>query len=171
MPAVLFNDTLYISNTGEILTGFNYEVQIPSYTESGDCKTVRSIVQSTSSAQLYINNQYVGTGHNVQYSTSLTHNADTIIKVVYTAEVQVKIKHYTKQKEYYWKNGVKKYRWVCDYDYSEYKTDAVTTQDILKAKIHNPQPTASFTVLDKYLDSVKGEFISNGAVNTELTLL
>ena len=49
MPAVLFNDTLYISNTGEILTGFNYEVQIPSYTESGDCKTVRSIVQSTSS--------------------------------------------------------------------------------------------------------------------------
>ncbi len=169
MPSVLFNDTLYISNSGEILTGFNYEVYIPSYTESGDCKTVRSIIQSTSTAQLFINNQYVGTGHNVNYFTSLANNADATIKAVYTAQVQAKIKHYTKQKEYYWKNGVKKYRWVCDYDYTEYKTDTVTSQDILKAKIHNPQPTASFTVQDKYLDSIKGKFISKDVVNAELT--
>jgi len=169
MPSVLFNDTLHISNSAEIQVGYNHNVYIPSYTDSGDCKTVRSIVQSTSSAKLYINNQYVGTGHFVQYSVSLLHNTDALIKAVYTAEVQIKIKHYTKQKEYYWKNGVKKYRWVCDYDYTQYKNDIVTTQDVLKAKIHNPQPTASFIVQDKYLDSVKGEFISKDAVNTELT--
>ena len=169
MPSIIFNDTLYISNSGEIQVGYNYNVYIPSYTDSGDCKTIRSIVQSTSSAQLYINNQYVGSGHSVNYFTSLPNNADAVIKAVYTAQVQVKIKHYTKQKEYYWKNGIKKYRWVCDFDYTQYKTDTVTTQDFLKAKIHNPQPTASFTVKDKYLDSVKGEFISKDAVNTELT--
>ncbi len=169
MPSVLFNDTLYISNSGEIQVGYNHNVYIPSYTDSGDCKTVRNIAQSTSSAKLYINNQYVGSGHSVTYFTSLPHNAEVTIKAVYTAEVKAKIKHYTKQKEYYWKNGVKKYRWVCDYDYTEYKTDTVTTQEILKAKIHNPQPTASFIVKDKYLDSIKGEFISKDTVNTELT--
>ncbi|MDP3699243.1 MAG: hypothetical protein Q8R47_06700 [Nanoarchaeota archaeon] len=169
MPSVLFNDILYISNSGEIIVGYNHDVYIPSYTDSGDCKTVRSIVQNTSSAKLYINNQYVGGGHSVNYFTSLLHNADATIKAVYTAQVQVKIKHYTKQKEYYWKNGVKKYRWVCDYDYTEYKIDTVITQDILKAKIHNPQPTASFTVTDKYADTVTGDFISDNAVNVELT--
>ena len=82
MPSVIFNDTLYISNSGEIQVGYNYNVYIPSYTDSGDCKTIRSIVQSTSSAQLYINNQYVGSGHSVNYFTSLPHNADALIKAV-----------------------------------------------------------------------------------------
>lgn len=169
MPSVLFNDTLYISNNGEILVGYNHNAYVPTYKDSGDCKTVRSLIKNTGTSQLYINNQYIGSGHSVNYVTSLPHNADAVIKAVYTSEVQLRIKHYTKQKEYYWKNGVKKYRWVCEYDYTEYKTDKVVVQDILKAKVHNHQPTASFTVKDKYLDSVKGEFISKDAVNTELT--
>lgn len=169
MPSVMFNDTLYISNNGEVLVGYNHELYVPTYTDSGDCKTVRSLVKNTGTSQLYINNNYVGSGHSVQYYTSLPHNADVTIKAVYTAEVQLKVKHYTQQKEYYLSNGKKKYRWVCDYDYTEYKTDTVTSQDILKAKIHNPQPSASFTVKDKYLDSVKGEFISKDVVNAELT--
>ncbi len=169
MPSVLFNDTLYISNAGEIVVGYNHQVYVPTYKDSGDCKTVRSLVKNTGTSQLYINNQYIGSGHSVNYVTSLPHSVDAVIKAVYTAEVQLRIKHYTKQKEYYWKNGVKKYRWVCDYDNTEYKTDTIISQDILKAKIHNPQATASFTVKDKYLDSVKGEFISKDAVNAELT--
>ena len=169
MPSVLFNDTLYISNTGEILLGYNHDVYVPSYTDFGDCKTTRSLIKNTGTSQLYINNKYVGSGHSVSYFTSLPHNSDVTLKAVYTAEVQLKIKHYAKQKDYYWKNGVKKYRWVCDYDDTEYKTDKFVVQDILKAKIHNPQPSASFIVKDKYLDSIKGEFISKDAVNTELT--
>ena len=166
MPSVLFNDTLYISNSGEILVGYNHNVYVPTYTDSGDCKTERSILKNTGTAQQFINNKYVGSGHSVQYSTFLPHNADVILKAVYTTRIQARITHYTLQKVYYTKT---KYYWSCQYDRTEYKTSTTVTQDTIKAKVHNPQPTASFTVTDKYLDTVKGEFISKDAVNTELT--
>ncbi|MBU0470568.1 MAG: hypothetical protein KJ984_03775 [Nanoarchaeota archaeon] len=168
MPSVLFNDTLYISNQGEILSGFKHDLQIPSGTASGDCKTYRYLLEDTGTAKVYLNNLYTGNGHSVNYVNSLPDNADINILVKYMIQVKTKIKHYTLQKEYYWKNGKKRYRWVCNYDHTEYKTDKLTVTDSLKAKIHNPNPTASFIVKDKYSDTVKGEFISQDAVNVEL---
>lgn len=166
MPSVLMDDTLYISNKGEVLVGYNHNVQIPSYTESGDCKTERELTKNTGTLQLYLNNNYVGKGHSVKYLTYFSQDTDAIIKVVYTAEVQVKIKHYTQQKKYYWINGKKKYNWVCELDHTEYKTDKIVTSDILETKIHNLPSTATFTVKDKNL--VKAEFIPSDYVNAEL---
>ena len=169
MPSVLFNGTLYLSNNGEALLGYNHDVQIPSGTAAGDCQTKRDIIRNVGTAQFFINNHYQGSGHSVPYAASWPHNADITLKAVYTAEVTAKVKHYTWQKDYYGKNGRKRYKWVCDYERTEYQRDTLTISDTLRAKIHNPQPMASFTVKDQYLDTVKGEFISKDAVNAELT--
>ncbi len=162
MPSVLLNDELLISNEGDVLTGFNHDVQIPSGTASGDCKTRRYLLQNTGTLKLYLDDQYQGSDH---YTTSLPDNTDVNIIAKYTAKARTKIYHYTWQKKYYWSFGEKKYRWVCKYNNIEYKTDKLVVKDSIKAKIHHPQLSASFKVKDK----LKGEFNSDNVVNTELS--
>lgn len=73
MPSVLENNVLYIPKNGQILTGANHDVQIPSGTEAGDCRTERSLIENTANIMIYTNGRSVGSGNKVSYTVSGPH--------------------------------------------------------------------------------------------------
>ncbi len=63
MPSVLLEDELLIDSSGEILTGANHDVQIPSGKAGGDCKTKRYLVKNEAELLIYIKDNVVDNGN------------------------------------------------------------------------------------------------------------
>ncbi len=166
MPSVLFNQELLIPSEGEILTGANHKVELPSGNDADDCETIRGIVDNNNKLELFFNNQLVGKGNLVNYIT----NSENEIKIraEYSITVKTQIKHYQWEKKYYSK---KKYKLVCEYHSTEYKTDNLVVKDFLKVKIDNPKLEAEFKIEDKYSETIKANFTFSDIVNVELTFL
>ncbi len=165
MPSVLYENTLLISTDGEVLTGSNYQIQIPSGRVYGDCRTDRTLYRERAVLNVYVDTILQGNGQKVQYHLSAADNSSANIKAEYIIEATTRIKHYRNVYEELF--GVR--RRVCRYQYTEYKTDRVTITDEIQAIIHNPALQASFTTLDQYDDTTRGRFIVNeDAVNAEL---
>ncbi|MBS3165833.1 hypothetical protein J4444_01800 [Candidatus Woesearchaeota archaeon] len=165
MPSVLNNGTLYIDTAGKVRTGFKHEVQIPSSTASGDCRTYRILLEDKGTLSLLVNNFKVGEGSSVSFTANYPHNTLVNIKAVYEVIVKTKIRHYTKQRQCY-----RDYCYYsCRYSYTEYKTDSLSLTEIVPTKVYNPILTASFLVKDRYKDTIIGDFIfSKEAVNVQL---
>ncbi len=166
MPSVLLEDELLIDSSGEILTGANHNVEIPSGTASGDCKTQRYLVKNEAEISVYLNNQLIGKDNLVSYTTNTEGYTDIVAK--YSVYVQTRIKHYKWKKHYNSDGG---YNWKCDYYSTNYKNDNLVVEDNLNVKVTQKKPTAKFNVIDKYTETIKANFSFNDAVNVELTFL
>jgi hypothetical protein len=168
MPAVLENDTLYISQQGEILIGANYQIVLPTNTQIGDCKTTRKIVEKSDKIDLYVNGKFQGTGKKIKYSIYAVDGSSIIFNAVYNVWLKIEVAHYKLQEKYYVQNGKKNYYYSCDYYTTEYQTNTLAVWDSRTAKLSTPAMSASFTVLDKYLDTTRGTFTATNYVNAEL---
>jgi len=164
-PSVLVNNQLMIDTQGEVKIGYDYNVEIPSSTASGDCKTERSIDKNTATATTYLNNDKLGEGHTILFSTNTDHVqfiTDYVISLI------TKIKHYQWEKVYYYKYGKKKYSWSCTYASTEYKTDSVTVSRKKTVNVYKPTLTANFQLKGNYWETKKADFTFSDAVITEL---
>ena len=94
LPSVQYNNTLFIDTNGKILTGFNHDVQIPTGTASGDCRTERRLIEDTGTVKVYANNVLQGSDHTTSYSAQYPDNTPVNIKAEYTIQVRTRIKHY-----------------------------------------------------------------------------
>lgn len=159
MPSVLSEDLL-ISRKGEIIAGSNHDIEIPTGTDSGDCRTERNLVDDSADLRLYSNEAYLGDNHKEDYKidsgTEATFKADYIITVI------TEIKHYK------WVQLCEDCGLVCRYDNTEERTDTLTISDILRAKISTLNPDVSFRIKDEYVDTTKAEFVFSDIVNIEL---
>lgn len=164
MPSIKLGDKLFTSTEGEVLTAYNHQVRVPSYTSSGDCKTKRYLIQNTGTLRMYLDNNYQGQGHLTSFSTSLPDGIKTKIKAIYSVYVRVKIKHYRWRERCYGDNCV----WRCEYHHTGYSSSRKSITEEIPVVINNPEPTANFDVIDRYYNTVKADFSFEDIVNIEL---
>jgi len=165
MPSVLLNNTLLINNSGELLIGSDYTVNIPSYTEAGDCKTIRNLEKKSEQVNVYFNQMYKGTGKTVQYSVSYDDKTNVAIKADYIITVKTIISHYKKKEFCTKKNCVTK----CVYHSTENKIDELIIDDVVIAKIDNPILDSTFKIKDKYLNTTKANLTFSEFASLRLT--
>ncbi len=133
LPSVQIEDEIYHNGEGEILTGYNYDIVLPTGTASGDCKTSYGTKRTSRSHTITANGKEIGHSSLV----SFTSEEDLEIETEMTITAEISIRHYTeqpKEKKYYIGGG--KYRYEYDYDdmkckysHTEYEEERVTVSD------------------------------------------
>ena len=155
MPSVLEGNTLYHSDNSEVLSAFNHEVEIPDERIDGDCKTKYYLEENREELNLYVNDDYAGSGRLISFVA----DKDSEFKVEYDVFVKIKIKHY-EWDSYCCKRDddgrcIKTCR-ECEYDHTEYKTDNLRINDEVNLKYYDIDSEADFSVKEKYFDTTKG---------------
>jgi len=128
MPSVIENNTLYVDNSGKIQSFYNYRIEIPSGTASGDCSTSYSLVSQNVQLNLFLNNVLVGNDKISNYQTSENENLNFLAQL--TINAQTKIDHsqnYQYCSKYYYDDDdnrrCKRYSTECSYSYTSYQND------------------------------------------------
>lgn len=157
MPSIIENNTLYSSNAGKLLTAYNYNYQLPSGTASGDCKTYYSLSSKTEKLNVYINNNPIGqdklTAFNNLNQENLNFKSELVVNLKY------KIDHYINKRycsRYDSHGRCTRYSYRCEFSNTNYKTDILTINDQLNARLYQNNPASSFKVLDKYRGITRG---------------
>jgi hypothetical protein len=144
MPSVLYNNTLYSPEKISILTGFNYELEIPRnyyspnypQTKNGDCKTKYYIVENEAENKIYANGKYANSGDLIDIFLE----KDSEIKSEYTINLEVEIKHYKWDRYCSSRDDdglCRKYSEKCEYEYTETKKESLKISDTLSVKLHD----------------------------------
>lgn len=162
MPSILYKDNLYVPDNAEVLSGFNYELAIPSNyygpgypsTNSGDCKRIYSLIEDNAENKIYVDNNYQGEGDLVKVAIS----KDSEIKALYDIHAEVNIKHY-KWNKYCSsrdKNGsCRRYSYRCSFSYEEIKKESIQTTDSVTVKHYKNNLFADIKILDSYNSAIK----------------
>jgi len=158
MPSVLYNNTLLISPNGKILTGYNYEIKLPSGTASGDCKTEYSLSENKATPNVFLDNTLLGSSHLLSYSSSQSN----LITAKYEIKVVTKVVHYKLKKP------CSSCSRRCLYDRTTYQTDSLSLVDTLPVKVYNPTLWANFSIKDQYWNTTKAKLTSGEFANLEL---
>lgn len=143
MPSVIYNDILYVPEKTSLLTGFNYELQVPENyyspdypkTKNGDCKTKYYLEENEDENQIYVNGNYLGKGE----LKDLVISKDSEISIIYKINVEIKIKHYEWDRYCSSRRddgSCRRYSEDCEYDYSETKKEEIIIQDKLNVKLY-----------------------------------
>jgi hypothetical protein len=141
MPSVIYNDVLYVPEKTSLLTGFNYELEVPENyyspdypkTSQGDCKRKYYLEENEAENKVYVNGNYVGKGD----LKDLVITKDSAINIIYKINVEIKIKHYEWDRYCSSRRddgSCRKYSEDCEYDYTEIKKEEVIIQDQLNVK-------------------------------------
>lgn len=175
MPSVLEYGQLLCSDKGKILTKYNYDIEIPTSTKWGDCRTEYEPYYEKANLKIYLNNNLIGYNEITSFNT----NKDASFKAVLNIEQKTKIHRYKwneyccreekKCEEKYCKtkNGRKicykkcktycaEYCKKCEYSYTEFKTNSLTLTDTFKAKYYDKTPETIFEVTNQYYDISEG---------------
>lgn len=96
--SVYYNNSLFVPQESEVLSGFNYTLDIPqnyyspgySTTNAGDCTRTYTILQNTAKNNIYVNNVLFGEGKLVRIFLQ----GDSIINSNYSIDFKIRIDHY-----------------------------------------------------------------------------
>jgi len=156
MPSVIENNTLYSDNIGKVQTEYNYRIELPQGTESGDCRTDYSLAGNSSNIDLSAND--ILFGHDKLSSFDI--DADSLdFKANLEIQAQDRIDHYKKYTYccQYGAYGCSQYCTICKYSNTEIRTDSLVLEDNLTAKADPDKPVVSFNTTNKYNGVTKGE--------------
>jgi hypothetical protein len=168
-PSLIINHTLFHNGEGEILLGYNYDIETPSGTASGDCRTsynVRSI-----STSFEVSDDGTTLGYSDLVSFSVENNL--YLEAEMEANVRVEIRHYkweTEEYQYYI-GGRIYYRDVCRYSHTETDYDSLTVTDDLELEYYSDEPSYSLEILDEAYDSYKGSLEVEDETTFELSFI
>ncbi|MFC1697116.1 hypothetical protein ACFL1H_02185 [Nanoarchaeota archaeon] len=140
-PSVYENDTLLSPGKGIVYVEYDYEIEEPSETMKGDCKTLYS-VSHDEDFDVYLN------GNNIDESFDVNTNMNFYAKLEINAKL--KIKHYKKRRTL---TGTK-----CRLSKTETENYNLILEDNLFAKYYNPNINYEFKVIDKYFGTNKIKF-------------
>jgi hypothetical protein len=150
---ILIDDTIFIDDSGKILTRFNYEIELPDGTEGSDCKTKYSVVDEDSDLNIYKNNNLIG--HNEITNFNIYSNENQF-------KSRLKVRLRTKVKHYRWDDG------DCEYHHKEYRTHTLYSYDYVNTERLNEDFNFDFKIIKKYLDTTKGILKAENFKNLEL---
>ena len=156
MPSVIYNKTLLCPSKTKVLTGFNYQISLPSEyhssgypsTSAGDCRRTYTLVGNSAENRIFVNGVYQGSGSlvDVQIPFSTTINAH------YRITSQARVEHYEWDKYCCRTRRGKciQYCYNCKFSNSEVQTDNLLLHDTLPVKLYSNTLTGTMQVTDKY---------------------
>lgn len=154
MPSVWLKNDLLSPGYGQILSAYNYWIEIPVGTEPGDCKTEFSLIENTSKLSIYLNNEYIGDARLTSFNTSQNLSFNAFLNIKATIEVQ----HY-KERKYCcrWdENGCHKICTVCHHENTEYRTNEVNLIDSKQAILDKPIIDPEVRAINRYRNTTYG---------------
>jgi len=157
MPSVLYNNTLYAPERTSVLTGFNYELEIPENyyspdypeTKNGDCKTKYYLIENEAENRVYVNGKYAGRGDLIDINL----DKDSEIRTEYSINVEVKIKHYEWDRYCSSRRddgSCRRYSEICEYDYTETKKESLKITDEINVELYKNELFAEIEPLNSY---------------------
>ena len=154
MPSILANNTLLSPGIGILESAFNYRVEIPSGTESGDCRTDYNLQSDQNWLNNYLNGNLIGT------STLTNFTGSGVLDFQDTLRIQTvtRVDHWTMQ-QYCCRserNICVKWCEECRQANTEYRTHEVNLQDEKQALQYSPKILPEIRVIDKYLNTTVG---------------
>ena len=162
MPSVIDGTIMYVPENIEVLTGFGYDISVPSNyysggyprTSQGDCRREYSVKGSTAKTEVFVNGQLQGSGTLV----SANIKKDSVVESRLSIDVNVEIDHY-RWDTYccsYGEFGCEKYCHKCKFDDDEKKTDKIRLSDSVAVKLHTITPEIELEINDEYYGTTKG---------------
>lgn len=155
-PAIYEGDVLYAPSHTNTLSAYNYDLEIPKTTASGDCKTKYSVLQNQSTVSILVNGKKQTEGTDAIVSIS----EDSIITAQLDILFSLRVEHW-KQKKYccsYKKGKCKTWCTSCQYDSAEKKQDSLTISKSKDVQFYDEQPFADLVVTNQYYNTTKGNF-------------
>ena len=154
MPSVNENSNLLIDNTGKVKTEYNYWIQIPSGTESGNCRTEYSLKKNNAQLTIFLNNNQIGNSKLNDFQT----NSDAEFRATLNIYAETEVKHYKNYRYCYGYNskGYCKWKTICEYSYTETRPDNIIISDVVNAKLDKTTPKSQFSTSNAYSGNVKG---------------
>jgi len=170
MPSIIENNTLYSSNSGKLLTAYSYNYQLPSGTISGDCRTYYSLSSKTEQLNVYVNNNLIG--HNKLTAFNNLNQENLNLKSELVINLQYKVDHYINRRhcsEYDRDGNCIRHYYRCEFSYTEYRTDSLTINDQLNAKLYQNQQKSLFKITNKYYGVTQGILQADNYTNLILS--
>lgn len=158
MPSVIEDNFLYIPESGKVLSEYNYNVELPTGKQRGDCKTKYYLTSNIPALNIYLNNNLIGHDKINSYFTNLEHNSSITLKSELSVSVKYRLKHYQYNDYGY-----------CVYVYDEYKTDTLRISDSLNSRLYKINPVREFKILNNYLNVTKGSLTASNYSSIKLT--
>jgi hypothetical protein len=159
MPSVLIEDIIYHNGEGEILTAFGYNVQKPTGTASGDCRTIYNVKSVGRSFDIFANGRSIGHTDLIAFSEE----ENLTIEAILIITVKVEIRHYKEKKV--------RGRWQCKYDSTETKTDQVRISDTIEANYLGDEHSYDLEITDEAHNSFKGNIEVENATAFDLNFI
>ncbi len=160
MPSTLYNNTLYVPNKTQVLTGFNVRYTLPSNyyssgypnTNGGDCQRIYTLTKNISENKVYVNNLYQSSGKLVNINV----NQNSVITSVFNVQISYSVAHYGWQRYCSRRsNGVcVKYSYRCSSSYNEVQQDNIQATDSINVKLYNNTLYAEIKTISSYSGSI-----------------
>ena len=169
-PAVLIDDKLYLTDKGKVVAKYNHKFELPSGTQSGDCKTTYEFTDQFSDVNVYINNIEIGNGIINEFSEiNLEQDNIASVNAEYEIWAEYLIGHYHENRycaDWDYDEDGRKYcddwKYECIFAYHDREKDRLVLEDSKQYYFFKREPLANLTVLNKYYDTIYGNIkVSN----------
>ena len=175
-PSVLIDDKLYLTDKGKVVAKYNHRFELPSGTQSGDCRTTYEFTDQFSDVNVYINDIKIGNGVINSFSEiNLIHDSTADVNAEYEIWAEYLVGHYYENRycaDWDYDEDGRKYcddwEYECKFGYHEREKDRLVLTDNKKYYFFKREPLINFEVLDKYYDTIYGSLIANNYSSFEL---
>ncbi|MBT4445618.1 hypothetical protein HOC96_00050 [archaeon] len=139
-PSIKIDNELYSPGFADLIYAYDYNIQTPSGTMQGDCKTEYSIS----------NNHQINTYLNNEATEEISFTQDSIVRKELTVTATINIKHYTWQAI----GG----RMRCAYSSSQSTSSNLTVEDSLEVKYYNEEPDYQLEYTNQVYTTTHGNY-------------
>ncbi len=168
MPSVIENDKLLVPSEGNVLTGYGYQIEMPSSTVSSDCKTEYSLSRNNAVLNVYTNNVPSGHDNLTHFSVASDPDFRSNLKI----DVAISVNHYQNVKYCCdTSNGYcVSYCTECREKNSEIFSDSMQLKDTLNATLYEPETRYSLSVINQYYNTTTGRLNFSNFTAVKLVL-
>jgi len=167
-PSVYEEDILYVPYYINVLSEYDYEVEIPTGTRPGDCRTEYQLVQNNVEVYYYLNNLLKGSGKTDSFDSN-----DGILTAELEINTRIEVDHYRTQTyccEWQdWRQiQCDRYCTRCVYSHTDYEDDSIEITEEKNITQYTEEPFANLTIVNEYWNTTKGIFTAENYSYFEL---
>lgn len=135
-PSIYYNHFL-INNSGRILISYNFDVKFPTEKLPNECNTIYNLISQESKNEVYLNDNYIGSGNHVNFRTN---EKNVKITANFIPTIKYRIDHFKLKKR------CSTCGKTCKFIYSEELTDSFVLSDTFIAKVQ--EDNLNFSIIN-----------------------
>jgi len=151
-PSLIEDFNLFTNGSGNILSDFNYNIELPSRTQPNDCRTDYRLTSDNTQLSIFINDNLTGNDKLVSFNNI---NQDSIYKAKLDINANYEVDHY-RTNTYccrFRRGRCIQYCESCDFYSRDAINDHVTLYEQKNFKYYNRISSINFKIKDKNYDS------------------